>query len=177
MKRNFLTCFWYKMGEHVWAVVFAVFTFFMMRFAITPGASSPESNFTVLPGLIVMVAVVLILLDTNLIPRKYSKYGPKFAKMLIEGIMAVFILDTSMLLIWSNIELLIVTILKMILMPYYGDSAETFASVILTCLALAILIFAMNVTKNMEMVMKKFRWGFAGVRNQNQQNADVGSCQ
>lgn len=151
------------MVEQRGAVAFAVVVFLVLRITIFFKVPDSETEFLVIPSCLVLASVVLLILDNKIFPARYENSGPKFVQSLIEGILAVFIVEFAMIIVWANIEHVIFVLLKLLLSGVYGFGTEYVAGAIITTLSMTIFIFTLNITKNSEKVLKhlgKFKKDF-----------------
>ncbi|XP_017854186.1 uncharacterized protein LOC108607703 [Drosophila busckii] len=86
---------------------------------VTPG---PE-----LPTYIVYVALLALIHDTRILPRKFNYMSPIF-KCICETIVAIFLLEISMLVFWRSIEHSIYLGVKFVLLYFKIVSPETYAN-------------------------------------------------
>lgn len=135
------------------ALVLAVITHFVFRLSLFINFSHCPSHIREVPSIIILFSVCLFLLDNEIIPKKYDRKGPYVVQVLLEFIICLFLIEISMGLIWSKVELLMDFGFRQIIGKAYESWNNLLVNTIITSIATTFFISTAIMTNNMDKIV------------------------
>lgn len=142
------------------ALAVAVIVHFLIRVSIFIKFVSCPSHIRDLPSILVLMTILMYLSDNDILPRKYNQKGIAWVMLLLETIASLFVIEVTMILIWSKIELVVeFAIYQALDSKTYSEWGGTVANVLVLAFA-AVNFFSMAyMTNNMDTIINLItRW-------------------